>query len=69
MKTYKTAQGDTWDIASYRIYGDEGHVGALVAVNPTHVNTVIFPAGVMLTIPEVTVLSSATNLPPWRREG
>lgn len=69
MKTYTTVQGDTWDIVSYRVYGDEGFLGNLIAANPAHVNTVIFPVGVVLTVPEVTSSSTATNLPPWRKGG
>ena len=66
MTTYATKQGDTWDIASYRAYGDEGNVGAMIAANPAHARTVIFSAGVELAVPEITTVSPVTNLPPWR---
>lgn len=70
MKTYTTTQGDMWDIVSYRVYGgDEGYMGDLIAANPEHINTVVFPAGVVLTIPDVTPRASTTNLPPWHTEG
>ena len=66
--TYATKQGDTWDIVSYRAYGDEGYVGALITANPEHVNTVVFPAGVALNVPVIETTPVGTNLPPWRTE-
>ena len=68
MRTYKTVQGDTWDMVSYRAYGDEGHVGELIAANLEHVNAVLFSAGIALRIPEVAKQSVVDTLPPWRRE-
>jgi len=67
MNTYLTKQGDTWDIASIRIYNDEHNAGALIAANPSHVDTVFFSAGVVLAVPVIAGPSPAANLPPWRR--
>jgi phage tail protein X len=66
MTTYITVQGDTWDVISYRVYGDEGHMGALIEANPGHTDIVIFPAGIKLIIPAAPEKSPAANLPPWR---
>jgi phage tail protein X len=58
--------GDTWDIVSLRVYGDEGFAGILTTANPRHANTVIFSAGIVLTIPPQPAPSIINNLPPWR---
>ncbi|GHU78872.1 membrane protein [Clostridia bacterium] len=67
MKVYTTVQNDTWDIASYRVYGDEGYMGELIKANPKHVSTVVFSGGVSLNVPEFVEASPVTNLPPWRK--
>jgi len=69
MRTYRTAQGDHWDIiafAQYQNLGGEMLMDRLLAANPEHRVTVIFPADVILNIPEVAV-PVATVLPPWKR--
>ncbi len=66
--TYRTIQGDTWDGIAYKLYGDETAMSALLAANTTHIETVIFGAGIMLTVPEI-VQEASSELPPWKREG
>jgi phage tail protein X len=66
--TYRTVQGDTWDIISKKQYGSENYVDALIAANWAQRLKVFFPAGIELTIPEITVEEQASqNLPPWKR--
>lgn len=65
--TYKTVQGDTWDIVSFKVYGREKYMDRLITANPDHRNTVFFPAGVALEVPEITDPVPDT-LPPWKRE-
>jgi len=65
-KTYTTTQGDTWDIIALRQMGSEKYMSALIEANHQHNSIVIFPAGVVITIPETTIRVAAT-LPPWKR--
>ena len=69
MKTYRTEQGDTWDLIALRMYpsiGAEKLMDVLLEANPEHIHTVIFPANVILNIPEVSV-PVISNLPAWKR--
>lgn len=62
--TYRTRSGDTWDAIAYREMGSGLFMDKLIAANPSKVDTFIFPAGVILEIPDVTVTTSET-VPPW----
>ncbi|MBQ2615431.1 MAG: tail protein X [Synergistaceae bacterium] len=67
MRSYRTIQGDTWDLIALKVYpelGGEKFTSVLMDANPEHVETVIFSAGVELSIPEVSVPVSR-RLPPW----
>lgn len=67
MRKYTTIQGDTWDMIAFREYaglGGEKLTHILLDANTEHLNTVIFPAGVELNIPEVYAPASR-SLPPW----
>lgn len=65
MKTYTTKLGDSWDLIAYRELGGENCVNQLIQANQEYVDCYLFPAGVLLTIPEVRTPPSST-LPPWR---
>lgn len=52
LKTYTTVQGDMWDSIAYKCYGDESGINVLMAGNENYVDTVVFPAGIVLTVPE-----------------
>ena len=66
MNEYTTIQGDTWDIISYKLYGDDSQMSALMELNPDHIRTVFFSSGVRLTVPVVPP-KPAAGLPPWKR--
>ena len=69
MITYRTVQGDTWDLIALRMYpkiGAEKLMDVLLEANPEHMYTVIFPANVILNIPEVDV-PVISSLPAWKR--
>ena len=69
MRTYKTIQGDTWDLIAMRMYpkiGAEKLMDILLDANPEHIHTVIFSANVILNIPTVDI-PVITNLPAWKR--
>ncbi|WP_094607729.1 hypothetical protein SPSIL_009090 [Sporomusa silvacetica DSM 10669] len=63
--TYTTKQGDMWDSIAKKLYGDEYLMQDLIEANPDHVTTVIFSAGVVLTVPTSTTTTSS-SLPPWK---
>ncbi|MEG1413471.1 MAG: tail protein X [Acidaminococcaceae bacterium] len=65
-ETYKTIAGDTWDMVALHLLGGEEYTSLLLEANPKHIQTVIFDAGIILTIPKITV-PEAQNLPPWKR--
>lgn len=70
MRTYTTIQGDTFDLIAYKLYpklGREKLTSLLIDANPEHISTVIFSAGIVLNIPEVSVPASS-SLPAWMRE-
>ena len=57
MKTYTTVQGDMWDSIAFRQLGSTDYTDKLIYV---------FPAGVVLTLPEITQ-GVNNSLPPWKR--
>ena len=65
VNTYTTKQGDMWDTIAYTVYGSEYQLHILMDANPQHITTVIFPAGIVLAVPEIAV-SQPQNLPPWK---
>ena len=71
MATYTTTQGDTWDIISKKIYGNELFMDVLIKANINQRKTVIFPYGVVLNVPDIDTASSEyeANLPVWKRTG
>ena len=69
MRKYKTVQGDTWDLIAFRVYpkiGGEKLMDILLEYNPEYIDTVIFPANVILNIPSVDI-PVITKLPAWKR--
>lgn len=66
--THTTIQGDTWDTIAFAQYGDEMQLHWLIEANPEHRETVIFPAGVVLQVPDVGETTRAP-LPPWLTNG
>lgn len=66
MAEYVTVQGEMWDIISLKVYGTEAHMDTLMEANPDHIRTVVFGAGVRLTIPDIAP-AAAVDVPPWRR--
>lgn len=67
MKTHTTIQGDMWDRIAHDKLGDVRHTGALLRANRQYLGYFIFPAGIVLTLPEVEKEVAASSLPPWRQ--
>lgn len=66
MNTYKTIQGDTWDMIAYKQLGSTDYTDRLVCANLEYAGTILFPAGVTLRLPEVAE-KQKVSLPPWKR--
>lgn len=67
-KEYVTIQGDMWDGIAKKTLGSEYYMTDLIDANPEHRETVVFPANVRLTIPEIST-PIPQKLPPWKRGG
>lgn len=65
METYETVQGDTWDMIAKKVYGEEKYAGYLMESNRLLLDYMIFPGGVVFSIPELTEEQDA-DLPIWR---
>ena len=63
--TYTTSQGNMWDSISYACYGTEKHMHLLLDANQEHRDTVVFSAGVVLSVPDAPEAASEV-LPPWK---
>lgn len=68
-KTYNTVQGDMWDSIAYRQLGSVAHMDLLMRQNLQYHDIYIFPAGVVLELPEVNAAtdSAGDTLPPWKQ--
>ena len=66
MRTYTTVQGDLWDSIAYRQLGSTSHTDKLMNANLQYRKYYIFPAGIVLTLPEVKE-SVSSSLPPWKK--
>lgn len=65
-KTYTTIQGDMWDSIAYSQMGDVSYTDALMNLNQRYREYYVFPAGIVLTLPEPVEKVSDT-LPPWKK--
>lgn len=64
---YITNQGDTWDKIAYNVYGNELYADKLILANIKYVGFFVFPAGIVLTTPEVQD-EVEENVPEWRSD-
>ncbi|MCI8815562.1 MAG: phage tail protein [Angelakisella sp.] len=64
--TYTTAQGDMWDRIAYSQLGDTAYTDRLIAANLRYREYYIFPAGIVLTLPEISA-EADKSLPPWKK--
>lgn len=64
--TYTTISGDMWDKIAYEKMGSVLHTDKLIRANAEYAELFVFPAGVVLTIPEVEDEQNM-ELPPWKR--
>lgn len=65
-KTYTTVQGDMWDSIAFAQMGDVAYTNDLMRLNQQYLDCYVFPAGVVLVLPE-PVENVSGNLPPWKQ--
>ena len=69
MGTYTTASGQTWDQIAHEIYGDEYYCDRLMDANRDLLEYFVFPAGIVLAVPDRSSLVRAQvpeGYPDWR---
>ena len=59
MRQYETVSGDTFDVVAHKIWGDAKRAGELMQANFAALEYLIFPAGVILNVPEDGETSAA----------
>lgn len=65
--TYITIAGDTFDGLALRFYNNEKLASTIIQANPNYCDTLIFEAGISLSIPAAATVVMPETLPPWRR--
>lgn len=66
-KIYTTVEGDSFDLLALRFYRDNRLASVIMQENPDHMDTLVFEAGVKLSIPDLNTDVKPVTLPPWRR--
>lgn len=67
VKSYTTVQGDMWDSIAHKTLGSVNLTDKLMMANRRWLHLYTFPAGIVLTIPEIKRESTGGSLPPWKR--
>ncbi len=66
-KTYRTASGQTWDQIAFEVYGDEHCCSQLMDANRDKLDYFVFPAGVVLSLPDLAEDGPyPSDYPAWR---
>lgn len=65
--TYTTKSGDMWDAIAFAQLGSEAYTDRLMNRNQQYREYFIFPAGIVLTLPEPEDRIEE-SLPPWKQE-
>lgn len=65
--TYTTIQGDAWDYIAWKLWGEEKYMKWLIEANWRHIETLIFPAGIVLTVPDLPK-EATEDKPFWRAD-
>ncbi len=68
MSSYKTIQGDTWDLIAYKLWGSEYLLPLLLEANPKHRHTLFFSGDVVLNVPVIDTAIYNERVPSWLGE-
>ena len=63
---YTTISGDTWDIISWKHYGEEKYMRYLIEANRPLVDVLIFSAGTKVVVPDLPE-ETDEDAPAWRQ--
>ena len=55
-----------WDGIAHSQLGSVMHVAKLMNLNTAHIEHYIFPAGIVLTLPDISA-DKPGGLPPWKQ--
>ena len=64
---YVTSENDTFDLISFKKYGNEFFASLIIEYNRQYADVILFDAGVALSLPEVDITETEKSLPPWRQ--
>lgn len=68
MRTYRTLAGDVLDAICRAELGSEAHVAAVLAANPRLADLgPIYPAGIVILLPEIAAPVAAGTVRLWGR--
>lgn len=67
MRKHITKSGESFDLLALKYLDDETLASEIIKLNPQHCGTLIFDAGIELSIPEISDVAQPDTLPPWRR--
>ena len=66
IKKHITISGTMWDLIALQTMGSELYKDKLMQANIKYRDIYIFPAGIELVIPEITI-KTPSSMPPWKR--
>lgn len=66
MATYRTQQGDTWDMIAHEQLGDVCYTAQLMQSNGKYLDYYIFPTGIVLELPDIEK-APRTAAVPWKQ--
>lgn len=66
MATYTTKQGDMWDSIAFAQLGSADYTDKLMKLNPAYLDFYVFPAGIVLLLPD-QIDDTPDTLPPWKK--
>lgn len=69
VRVYRTVNGDTWDLISYKVYGKEQYFHKLIRANLNLIDVSVFNSNIPIICPEFieTEIKKLSKLPPWKR--
>ena len=67
METYITEPMDTWDLITFKVWGDAYLLDDLIEVNPDYRFTAIFNGGITINVPPKPNRTDITIASPWQQ--
>lgn len=69
VKVYRTVNGDTWDLISYKVFGSEKYFHQIIRANIELLDIAVFDSNIPVIIPELILIDEVdkSKLPPWKR--